>query len=56
VAIAGDRAGFEEAARSLFRADLDAFHQQTQRWPADIREHLLRLADPEYEAISRMPE
>jgi uncharacterized protein len=56
VAVAGDRAGFEEAARSLFRADLDAFRQQTQRWPADIREHLLRLADPEYEAISRMPE
>jgi uncharacterized protein len=49
VALAGDRPGFEEAARSLFRADLDAFRGHTARWPADIREHLLRLADPDHE-------
>jgi uncharacterized protein len=55
VAVAGDRAGFEEAARSLFRADLDAFRKHTQRWPTDIREHLLRLADPEYEASAGTP-
>jgi uncharacterized protein len=49
VALAGDRPGFEEAARSLFRADQDAFRGHTARWPADIREHLLRLADPDHE-------
>jgi uncharacterized protein len=49
VALAGDRPGFEEAARSLFRADLDAFRGHTARWPADIREHLLRLAEPDHE-------
>lgn len=56
VALAGDRAGFEEAARSLFAADLDAFRARIERWPRDIREHLLRLADPEYEASTRSPE
>ena len=55
VAIAGDRPGFEEAARSLFAADLDAFRSRTARWPTDIREHLLRLADPDYEATARSP-
>jgi uncharacterized protein len=56
VALAGDRPGFEEAARSLFRADLDAFRGHIARWPADIREHLLRLADADYEATTRTPE
>ncbi|HWI83626.1 DUF2239 family protein [Ramlibacter sp.] len=56
VAMAGDRAGFEEAARALFAADLDAFRRHTERWPADIREYLLRLADPGHEATIRSPE
>jgi uncharacterized protein len=56
VALAGDRPGFEEAARSLFRADLDAFRRHTARWPADIREHLIRLADPDHEPTTRNPE
>lgn len=50
VALAGDRPGFEEAARSLFAADLDAFGARLERWPRDIREHLLRLADPDHAA------
>ena len=49
VALAGDRPGFEEAARSLFAADLQAFQERIERWPADVRGHLLRLADPDYE-------
>jgi hypothetical protein len=56
VAIAGDRPGFEEAARALFAGNLDAFRSHTARWPADIREHLLRLADPDHEAVVRKPE
>lgn len=55
VAIAGDRPGFEEAARALFAADPDAWRRHTARWPADIREHLLRLADPDYEATLGNP-
>lgn len=47
VALAGDRPGFEEAARSLFAGDLDTLRKHIQAWPADIREHLLRLADSE---------
>ncbi len=49
VALAGDRPGFEEAARALFAGDLDAFRARIARWPVDIREHLLRLADPDHE-------
>ncbi|MBK6005227.1 DUF2239 family protein [Ramlibacter ginsenosidimutans] len=56
VALAGDRPGFEEAARSLFRADMETFRQLAERWPADIREHLLRLADPDDAASTRSPE
>ncbi|GAB3647176.1 DUF2239 family protein [Ramlibacter alkalitolerans] len=52
VALAGDRPGFEEAARSLFAADVEAFRGRIQRWPEDVRAHLLRLADPEYDACS----
>lgn len=52
VAVAGDRPGFEEAARALFAADSDAWRRHTEPWPADIREHLLRLAEPDYEATA----
>lgn len=55
VALAGDRPGFEEAARSLFRADLEAFRSHMARWPADIREHLLRLADADHEPTTGNP-
>ncbi|PVY80710.1 hypothetical protein C7414_10220 [Cupriavidus alkaliphilus] len=45
VAIAGDLAGFEEASRALFARDLAGFARQIADWPADVREHALRLAD-----------
>nr|WP_116337017.1 DUF2239 family protein [Cupriavidus taiwanensis] len=45
VAIAGDLAGFEEASRALFASDLAGFARQIADWPADVREHALRLAD-----------
>jgi hypothetical protein len=53
VALAGNRPGFEEAARSLFAADLNAFGKHIKAWPGDIREHLVRLADPDDEALVR---
>jgi len=35
-AMAGDRAGFEEASRALFAGDRNALAQQTATWPRDI--------------------
>ncbi|OZI62295.1 DUF2239 family protein [Bordetella genomosp. 11] len=43
-AMAGDMEGFEEAARALFADDARAMSRQMASWPADIREHALRLA------------
>ena len=48
VALAGNRPGFEEAARALFANDLDRLRALVNAWPRDIREHVLRLADPEH--------
>jgi len=43
-AMAGDRPGFEEAIRALFAGNRERFEEQTARWPADVRDHALRLA------------
>ena len=43
-AIAGDFPGFEEATRALFANDRNRFDQLTHPWPADVREHAVRLA------------
>jgi uncharacterized protein len=43
-AMAGDRAGFEEATRALFADDRGRFASLVSAWPKDIREHLTRLA------------
>lgn len=42
--MAGDRSGFEDAARSLFAGDAATFEQLTAAWPKDIRDHLKTLA------------
>lgn len=47
VALAGDRPGFEEAARALFAGDLQALAARAEKWPRDVREHVLRLAQPD---------
>jgi hypothetical protein len=39
VAMAGDRPGFEEAARALFAGNRTRFHRSIARWPADIKAH-----------------
>jgi hypothetical protein len=44
LAIAGDLAGYEEAARALFADDRPKLEQQILEWPADIRAHVIRLA------------
>lgn len=43
-AMAGDRPGFEEAARALFAGDDDGFARRMAGWPADVRGYALRLA------------
>ena len=49
-ALAGDEAGFEEASRALIAGQREAFLAQTQSWPADVREHVLRLAEAAWSA------
>ena len=44
--IAGDMAGFEEASRALFANDAAKFRQQTEAWPADVRDYVRCLAYP----------
>ncbi|MBG6219501.1 MULTISPECIES: DUF2239 family protein [unclassified Janthinobacterium] len=43
-ALAGDARGFEEASRALFAGKQPAFLACVQEWPADVREHVLHLA------------
>jgi hypothetical protein len=43
-AMAGDRAGFEEASRALFAGDAAGFATHSQSWPVDIRSHAESLA------------
>lgn len=43
-AIAGDRPGFESAARALFAGDLGGLEDAIADWPHDIREHATMLA------------
>lgn len=48
--MAGNLAGFEEAARGLFAGDRARFEKHMAKWPKDVRQHVLRLA---YEAEGR---
>ncbi len=41
--MAGDRPGYEEAIRALYRGDLDAFRDRIADWPTDIRDYAARL-------------
>jgi len=45
-AMTGDLAGFEEASRALFANDAAKFRQQTEAWPADVRDYVRHLAYP----------
>ncbi len=46
-AVAGDWPGYEEALRAVFSHDRPRFAALTEAWPADIRDHALRLGFPE---------
>jgi hypothetical protein len=42
-AIAGDLAGFEEAARALYAWDLTRLEELIGGWPQDIRDHVTEI-------------
>jgi uncharacterized protein len=50
--MAGDRPGFEEAARALFAGNHVRFDAITGSWPIDIRDHAQRLASGAFAAES----
>jgi hypothetical protein len=43
-ALAGNEPGYEEAARALYAGDRARFAQSMMAWPADVRDHAMRLA------------
>ena len=43
-ALAGNEAGFEEAARALFAGNSAGFSEATGAWPPDVRDHAMKLA------------
>jgi hypothetical protein len=43
-AIAGNKPGFEEAARALFANDRRRFRKWIASWPDDVRDHAIKLA------------
>jgi hypothetical protein len=51
-AMAGDRPHFEEAARALFAGEGERFARLIARWPADIRKHAGKLAQPVFGGTS----
>jgi hypothetical protein len=42
--MAGNRVGFENAARALFAGDAATFNRLVSAWPVDIADHLKALA------------
>ncbi len=43
-AMAGNLPGFEEASRALFAGERRRFSQHIAGWPADVRDHIVKLA------------
>jgi uncharacterized protein len=43
-AMAGDEPGFEEATRALFAGRPEVFAALAAAWPADVRDHVMRLS------------
>jgi uncharacterized protein len=47
-AMAGNLGNFEEASRALFADDRRKFSGLIASWPADIRDHVVKLATPDH--------
>ncbi len=41
--MAGDREGFEEALRALYRLDRKSFLTHIRSWPRDIKNHVMEM-------------
>jgi len=52
MAIAGDQPGYEEALRALYAGQREEFAARIGAWPADVREHAMRLAAPSFGAAT----
>ena len=46
LALAGDLAGYEDATRALYARHKGRFDELVQPWPADVRDHVSKLAAP----------
>jgi hypothetical protein len=44
-AMAGNRPHYEDAIRALFAHDPSRFGELIAEWPADVRDHVSRLAE-----------
>lgn len=53
LSMAGNLAGYQEAARALYASDEAAFRQHTRAWPADIQRHAHLLAAPAFEGAAQ---
>ncbi len=51
-ALAGDFPGYEEASRAFWRSDAKRFAALTKPWPADVRDHLRKLAGIAWDAAT----
>jgi hypothetical protein len=49
-AIAGNYSNYEEATRALYAGDRAGFEQHIVAWPADVRDHSLRMAEGAFAA------
>jgi hypothetical protein len=50
-AMAGNEAGFEEAARALFAGNRELFSKHMESWPIDVGNHARKLAAPAFEEV-----
>jgi hypothetical protein len=50
-AMAGNEAGFEEAARALFAGNRELFSTHVDSWPSDVGNHAKKLAAPSFEEV-----
>ncbi|NEX95296.1 DUF2239 family protein, partial [Caulobacter sp. 17J65-9] len=48
-ALAGDAALYEAAIRALYAGDAAGFAASTEAWPADVRDHVRKLAAAAFE-------
>lgn len=50
-AMAGDYPNYEDALRALYAGDQSRFDTSIAKWPADVRDHVRRLAASAFDAI-----